>query len=144
VLGAPGVGKSRLVAEFLRAVQGEATVLRGRCLPYGEGITFFPVGEVVKEAAGLDDFDAPEEIERKICAILGDGEQGAACATLAQLFGAADHDSAAEETFWAIRRMLETLARRRLLRASARHKDQCHGEHTHRQPHGSQSSTHGA
>jgi class 3 adenylate cyclase/tetratricopeptide (TPR) repeat protein len=110
VLGAPGVGKSRLVAEFLHHVQGEATVLRGRCLPYGEGITFFPVGEVVKEAAGLEDFDAPEEIERKICAILGDGEQGAACATLAQLFGAAEHDSAAEETFWAVRRFLESVA----------------------------------
>jgi class 3 adenylate cyclase/tetratricopeptide (TPR) repeat protein len=110
VLGAPGVGKSRLVAEFLHHVQGEATVLRGRCLPYGEGITFFPVGEVVKEAAGLDDFDAPEEIERKICAILNDGERGAACATLAQLFGAADHDSAAEETFWAVRRFLESVA----------------------------------
>jgi len=64
----------------------------------------------VKEAAGLDDFDAPEEIERKICAVLGDGEQGAACATLAQLFGAADHDSAAEETFWAVRRFLESVA----------------------------------
>ena len=110
VLGAPGVGKSRLVAEFLGTVQGEATVLRGRCLPYGEGITFFPVGEVVKEAAGLDDFDAPEEIERKICAILGGGEPGAACATLAQLFGAADHDSAAEETFYAVRRFLESVA----------------------------------
>ena len=110
VLGAPGVGKSRLVAEFLGAVQSEATVLRGRCLPYGEGITFFPVGEVVKEAAGLDDFDAPEEIERKICAVLGDEERGAACATLAQLFGAADHDSAAEETFWAVRRFLESVA----------------------------------
>jgi class 3 adenylate cyclase/tetratricopeptide (TPR) repeat protein len=110
VLGAPGVGKSRLVAEFLHHVQGEATVLRGRCLPYGEGITFFPVGEVVKEAAGLDDFDAPEEIERKICAVLGDGEPGAACATLAQLFGAAEHDSAAEETFWAVRRFLESVA----------------------------------
>src|SRR5206468_2906660 len=87
--------RDAVAAEFLGAVQSEATVLRGRCLPYGEGITFFPVGEVVKEAAGLDDFDAPEEIERKICAVLGDEERGAACATLAQLFGAADHDSAA-------------------------------------------------
>ena len=46
----PGVGKSRLVEEFLGSL-GEATVLRGRC-PVREGITFFPVGEVVKEAAG--------------------------------------------------------------------------------------------
>jgi class 3 adenylate cyclase/tetratricopeptide (TPR) repeat protein len=110
VLGAAGVGKSRLVQEFLRLARDRATVLRGRCLPYGEGITFFPVGEVVKEAAGLEDFDDPEEIERKICTVLGDGEPGSACATLAQLFGATDHDSATEETFWAVRRFLESVA----------------------------------
>ena len=107
ILGTPGVGKSRLVGEFLGSL-GAATVLRGRCLPYGEGITFFPVGEVVKEAAGLEDFDAPEEIERKICAVLG--MDGPACSTLAQLFAAAEHDSSAEETFWAVRSFLEAVA----------------------------------
>ena len=107
VLGTAGVGKSRLVEEFLGSL-GEATVLRGRCLPYGEGITFFPVGEVLKEAAGLDDFDAPDEIERKICAVLG--TDGPACSTLAQLFGAADRDSSVEETFWAVRSFLEAVA----------------------------------
>jgi class 3 adenylate cyclase/tetratricopeptide (TPR) repeat protein len=107
ILGTPGVGKSRLVEEFLGSL-GEATVLRGRCLPYGEGITFFPVGEVVKEAAGLDDFDAPDEIERKICAVLG--TDGPACSTLAQLFAAADRDSSVEETFWAVRSFLEAVA----------------------------------
>jgi class 3 adenylate cyclase/tetratricopeptide (TPR) repeat protein len=107
ILGTAGVGKSRLVEEFLGS-PGEATVLRGRCLPYGEGITFFPVGEVLKEAAGLDDFDAPDEIERKICAVLG--TDGPACSTLAQLFGAADRDSSVEETFWAVRSFLEVVA----------------------------------
>ena len=107
ILGTAGVGKSRLVEEFLGSV-GEATVLRGRCLPYGEGITFFPVGEVLKEGAGLDDFDAPDEIERKICAVLG--TDGPACSTLAQLFGAADRDSSVEETFWAVRSFLEAVA----------------------------------
>jgi class 3 adenylate cyclase/tetratricopeptide (TPR) repeat protein len=107
VLGTPGVGKSRLVEEFLGSL-AEATVLRGRCLPYGEGITFFPVGEVVKEAAGLDDFDAPDEIERKICAVLG--TDGPACSTLAQLFAAAERDSSVEETFWAVRSFLEAVA----------------------------------
>jgi class 3 adenylate cyclase/tetratricopeptide (TPR) repeat protein len=107
VLGAPGVGKSRLVEEFLGSLGG-ATILRGRCLPYGEGITFFPVGEVVKEAAGLDDFDAPDEIERKICAVLG--TDGSACSTLAQLFAAAERDSTVEETFWAVRSFLEAVA----------------------------------
>jgi tetratricopeptide (TPR) repeat protein len=107
VLGTPGVGKSRLVEEFLGSL-ADATVLRGRCLPYGEGITFFPVGEVVKEAAGLEDFDAPEEIERKICAVIG--TDGPACSTLAQLFAAADRDSSVEETFWAVRSFLEAVA----------------------------------
>jgi len=107
ILGTPGVGKSRLVEEFLGSL-GESTVLRGRCLPYGEGITFFPVGEVVKEAARLEDFDAPEEIERKICAVLG--TDGQACSTLAQLFAAAEHDSSVEETFWAVRSFLEAVA----------------------------------
>jgi class 3 adenylate cyclase/tetratricopeptide (TPR) repeat protein len=107
ILGTAGVGKSRLVEEFLGSL-GEATVLRGRCLPYGEGITFFPVGEVLKAGAGLDDFDAPDEIERKICAVLG--TDGPACSTLAQLFGAADRDSSVEETFWAVRSFLEAVA----------------------------------
>jgi class 3 adenylate cyclase/tetratricopeptide (TPR) repeat protein len=107
VLGVPGVGKSRLVEEFLRSL-GDATVLRGRCLPYGEGITFYPVGEVVKEAAGLEDFDEPDEIERKICAVLG--TDGPACSTLAQLFAAAERDSSVEETFWAVRSFLEAVA----------------------------------
>jgi class 3 adenylate cyclase/tetratricopeptide (TPR) repeat protein len=107
ILGTPGVGKSRLVEEFLGSL-GEATVLRGRCLPYGEGITFFPVGEVVKEAAGLEDFDAPDEIERKICAVLG--TDGPACSTLAQLFAAAERDSSVEETFWAVRSFLEAVS----------------------------------
>ena len=109
IFGAPGVGKSRLAEEFLGSLGAATTVLRGRCLPYGEGITFFPVGEVVKEAAGLEDFDAPEEIERKICAVLG--TDGPACSTLAQLFAAAERDSSVEETFWAVRTFLETVAR---------------------------------
>src|SRR6266550_3731057 len=96
----------RLVRDAVAAEPVEALVMKGKADP----IPAFRLLEVVTEAAGLDDFDAPEEIERKICAILGDAEQGAACATLAQLFGAADHDSAAEETFWAVRRFLESVA----------------------------------
>ena len=66
------------------------------------------MGEVLKEAAGLEDFDAPEEIERKICAVLG--SDGPACSTLSQLFGAAEQDSSVEETFWAVRSFLEAVA----------------------------------
>src|SRR5207244_215266 len=51
VLGAAGVGKSRLVREFVSGLPPEALVLRGRCLPYGEGITYWPIHEVFADAA---------------------------------------------------------------------------------------------
>src|SRR5438093_1134499 len=56
VYGEPGVGKSRLAREFADALEG-ATVLPGRSLPYGEGVTYWPLAEMVKCAAGLADDD---------------------------------------------------------------------------------------
>jgi class 3 adenylate cyclase/tetratricopeptide (TPR) repeat protein len=114
ILAPAGVGKSRLIEEFLDRIAG-ATVLRGRCLPYGDGITYFPVLEIVKQAAGLADFDPPDLVESKICAVLeGDEQQTVVCERVAQLFGVADVGSP-EETFWAIRRLLEAVARARPL-----------------------------
>ncbi len=114
ILAPAGVGKSRLIEEFLDGI-ADATVLRGRCLPYGEGITYFPVLEIVKQAAGLADFDSPELVESKICAALEDEEQqDVVCNRIAQLMGVTDI-AAPEETFWAIRRMLEAVARHRAL-----------------------------
>src|SRR5439155_4457696 len=54
VLGLAGVGKSRLVHEFLADLGGRALVARGRCLPYGEGITYWPLAEAVRGAAAFD------------------------------------------------------------------------------------------
>ena len=86
-------------------------VLRGRCLPYGEGITYYPVVEAVKQAAGLADFDLPEVVEAKVCAVLeGDEHQELVCRRVAQLLGVAE-TAAPEETFWAIRHFLEARAR---------------------------------
>jgi class 3 adenylate cyclase/tetratricopeptide (TPR) repeat protein len=53
VLGPAGVGKSRLVSEFLRTLDG-AAVVRGRCLSYGDGITYWPVVQVVKQIGGAE------------------------------------------------------------------------------------------
>ena len=64
VLGTAGVGKSRLIAAFLEQEAGDALVLRGRCLPYGQNITFWPIGEIVRAAAGIhadDDMDSAAE-----------------------------------------------------------------------------------
>ena len=59
ILAEAGVGKSRLTEEFLASVAGEALVLSGRCLPYGRGITFWALGEIVRQAAGVTDDDTP-------------------------------------------------------------------------------------
>ena len=115
LLGPAGVGKSRLVEEFVSDVGGRAEILRGRCLPYGEGITYFPVVEAIKQAAGLADFDLPEVVEAKVCSVLeGDEHQDVVCRHVSQLMGVAEA-AAGEETFWAIRRFFEASARERPL-----------------------------
>ena len=112
VLGAAGAGKSRLVEEFLTPLD-HADVMRGRCLAYGDGITFFPVAEAMKEALGLGDFDGESAVQDRIHAALA-GEEHAEeiTANLAKLLGAGA-GGAAEETFWAIRRFIEARGRAR-------------------------------
>jgi tetratricopeptide (TPR) repeat protein len=114
VIGAPGLGKSRLVKEFLWAVEGRATVLSGRCLPYGEGITFWPLLEAVREAAGILDDDAPEAARAKVAAAVSEaGDAERVGEKLTGLLGFGQRVATLEEGFWAARRFLETLAWRR-------------------------------
>ena len=113
VLGIGGVGKSRLLAAFLDQLPEGVTALRGRCLPYGEGITFWPVVEAVGQAAELTGVEDPAEALAKITALLPDDEHAARIARqLAQILGLAGGEAAPEETLWAIRRLLEGVARR--------------------------------
>jgi predicted ATPase/DNA-binding SARP family transcriptional activator len=116
VLGSPGVGKSRLVQEFVGEVAQEARVARGRCLPYGEGITYWPVLEAVRDAAGLDDAAPSEESLRRLAHLLEDDDDAAAVAQkLGEVIGLVEQTSTAEETFRAVRAFVEALARRRPL-----------------------------
>ena len=94
VIGDAGVGKSRLASEFLGSI--EATVVQGRCLPYGEGITYWPVVEVLKQL----DVSPPEE---------------AAAAAIRSLLGESDAATSAEEIAWAFRKTLEHAAAERPL-----------------------------
>ena len=94
VVGDAGVGKSRLAAEVLASI--EATVVRGRCLPYGEGITYWPVVEVLKQ---LDVLPEDEAAAVAIRSVLGETEAGAS----------------AEEIAWAFRKTLEQAAAERPL-----------------------------
>jgi tetratricopeptide (TPR) repeat protein len=94
VVGEPGVGKSRLVAEALDSI--EARVVRGRCLPYGEGITYWPVVEVLKQLDVLP----PEE---------------AAALAIRSLLRETEAATSAEEIAWAFRKTLERAAAERPL-----------------------------
>ena len=120
-MGEPGVGKSRLVAE-LRAYVGEVdravTWREGRCLPYGEGIAFWPLAEIVKTHAGIYDSDPTDVARSKLEAVLPAGaERPWLRARLLPLLGLDPDGTPArqEELFTAWRRFLEYIAERRPL-----------------------------
>lgn len=116
LLGSAGVGKSRLVHEFLREVRAEAEVLRGRCPPYGERVGFWPVAETIKQAAGISDTDTAAEVRDKVAALLGAGERVSAIADhIAAIIGLSEVPSSSDETFRAIRSVYESIARARPL-----------------------------
>jgi tetratricopeptide (TPR) repeat protein len=111
VLGVAGVGKSRLMAAFVDEVGDRATILRGRCLPYGEGITFYPLAEALIEQAGLADSDSPEAARAKLGAIVGgDATAGRVAALVGQAIGIPGSEAAPGELSWAVRTLLEHLA----------------------------------
>ncbi|MFN2389091.1 MAG: AAA family ATPase [Actinomycetota bacterium] len=116
VLGAAGVGKSRLTTEFLSAVDGEALVIQGRCLNYGEAITFYPVREAVKQAAGIGEEESLGEVLAKLEKLVLDEEDRVAISEqLAQMMGFSEGAASTEEIFWSVRRLFEALARERPL-----------------------------
>lgn len=66
VVGEAGLGKSRLIEEFISSVQLEARVVSGRCLPYGEGVTLWPLAEILMAEAGILLTDPPELTQGKL------------------------------------------------------------------------------
>ncbi|MBA3735304.1 MAG: AAA family ATPase, partial [Actinobacteria bacterium] len=126
IVGVPGMGKSRLVAELYRLVDSDAELIswrQGRCLPYGESVTFWALGEIVKAEAGILETDAADETEQKlrkaVTSLVTDETESrwleAELRALVGLRGDELHvggsDSATATAAW--RRFLEALAERR-------------------------------
>jgi class 3 adenylate cyclase/tetratricopeptide (TPR) repeat protein len=115
LVGEPGVGKTRLCAELFQYIEERPGLVRwrqGRCLPYGEGIAFWALGEIVKAECGILESDAPDEALAKLDRAIGQNEPDRVWlkARLAPLVGAGGEPAAQEESFTAWRRFLEGLA----------------------------------
>ena len=76
VVAPAGLGKSRLTREFTRGIAGQARVTYGRCLSYGDGVTYWPIAEIMRDLAGLDLANEPGQARRRVLALIG-GQDGA-------------------------------------------------------------------
>jgi class 3 adenylate cyclase/predicted ATPase len=110
----PGIGKTRLAEAFTASIReaSRARVVTGHCVAYGEGATYRPVVELLREAAALDDGDAPDLVDAKLAtmvASLPEDESALIVLGLRALLGPGG-DVGQEQLFWAIRRTVERLA----------------------------------
>ncbi|HET6174570.1 MAG TPA: AAA family ATPase [Gaiellales bacterium] len=118
VVGEPGLGKSRIVAELGEYVDTRPDLVtwrQGRCLPYGEGITFWALGEILKAHTGILESDSPEVARAKLDRVLPEGsEREWFRQRLLPLLGIeATSPAEREELFTAWRRFLEQVAEER-------------------------------
>jgi class 3 adenylate cyclase/tetratricopeptide (TPR) repeat protein len=127
IVGSPGIGKSRLLHELVSQLEERFDVRWGRCLSYGEGITYWPITEIFKSAAGMLRSDEPETIAAKLDAFLESlatddtDELRTIAASLSNLIGIpttprgtyATSEISQAELHWGIRRTLQLLAAER-------------------------------
>ncbi|MBA3401577.1 MAG: AAA family ATPase, partial [Actinobacteria bacterium] len=127
LVGVPGMGKSRLVYELSQIADAEPELItwrQGRCLAYGDGVTLWALGEIVKAQAGILEQDAPDDVAAKISSAIGDvlsgtGDEAWVESHLLALVGLAEETELGgdrrSEAFAAWRRFLEALAEQRPL-----------------------------
>ena len=109
IFGEPGVGKSRLAREFVDGLE-RASVLSGRCLPYGEGVTYWPLAEMIKAAAGISDDDPLEEAFAKLRECCEEETVADVLGLAAGMLEALEGERSSQEIAWAAREVMVTLA----------------------------------
>ncbi|MDX2380831.1 MAG: AAA family ATPase, partial [Acidimicrobiia bacterium] len=112
VIGAPGVGKTRLARELERALDDEATVLELRCERAG-GTTFAPIADLIRMVAELDDTLSADETIERLTTLVGELDDAGRVGTLLAGFVGAAPMRSTEETFFAVRRLVEAMGRQR-------------------------------
>lgn len=117
VFGPAGVGKSRLIEEFRENVKDQALVLAGHCLPYGESITYWPMVQLVRRVAEATPTDELETVRTKLEELVGEQEDGRVriLSYLAQMLSIGPGAGSPADISWALRRLLEILARKQPL-----------------------------
>ena len=98
----------------MRSVAGEADVLQSRCLSYGDGITYWPLAEVFRQAAGIVPEDGEEDARAKLASHLGE-RLAEATSRVESVMGLSEQQYGKDELFWAVRAVLQELVRRRPL-----------------------------
>ena len=109
IYGEPGVGKSRLAAEFAASLEG-ATVITGRALPYGEGVTYSALADMVKVAAGIGDDDPLEDAIEKLRDCCPDEAVADLLGLASGVLEAVQAESSQQEIAWAAREWAALLA----------------------------------
>ena len=120
VVGEPGVGKSRLIREFRRVIDDRPDLVwwrQGRCLPYGEGVTFWAIGEVIKAHAGVLESEPAEKVQAKlrstVASLFDDPDEASWVEMrLRSLVGLGEAEAERTELFAAWLRFFEALAAR--------------------------------
>src|SRR5581483_2929552 len=100
--------------ELALRIAPQARLVRGRCLPYGRGITFWPLLEIARHVAGIDDEDSPEAARAKLVQVTGP-EDGDAAVRVASAVGLAGDEYPLDEVYWGTRRFFELAAARQPL-----------------------------
>jgi len=106
IVGEAGIGKTRLAREFVGPLRDRASVLIGRCVSYGEGATYLPIAEIVRQATAEPSLAGIREV------LQGEEDADAVAQRVAELVGVAESPSGPGEAFWAVRRLLESIARK--------------------------------